>query len=288
MALRQFALQLGAQVGALFLVNEQVRITGNAELIATEHRHAGKQFADEFVEDRRHEDEAVRAAGDFPWHLGDSRQDARRLDDGGIGTATEGIPAFKLDGEIETLVEHARERVRGIETDRRQHRHHLPEEVFPDPLALGIGPLGTTQKTDVLRREQWQDHVIECPVLLADEHMRFFTYPTEGVMRGQAIGGDYRGMGLDLFLETCDTDFEELVQIAGNDAQETQALQQGHPVVLRLGENAAIEGQQAEFPIQVIFWRIVVFRLVQGHSGLLDGRGSIFSGTSILKRLAGV
>ncbi len=48
----QFALQLGAQVGDFFLVNEEVGIACRAELVAAENRHAGEQFADEFVQDR--------------------------------------------------------------------------------------------------------------------------------------------------------------------------------------------------------------------------------------------
>ena len=64
-ALRQFALQLGAQVLDFFLVDEEVGIARDAELVAAEHLHAGEQFADEFVQDRRQEDEAVFAAGDF-------------------------------------------------------------------------------------------------------------------------------------------------------------------------------------------------------------------------------
>ncbi|MPN34287.1 hypothetical protein SDC9_181780 [bioreactor metagenome] len=51
-ALRQFALQLGAQVGDFFLVDEEVGIAGGAALVAAEHGHAHEQFADEFVQDR--------------------------------------------------------------------------------------------------------------------------------------------------------------------------------------------------------------------------------------------
>jgi hypothetical protein len=41
-ALRQFALQLGAQVGDFFLVDEEVGIARGAELVAAEHGHAGE------------------------------------------------------------------------------------------------------------------------------------------------------------------------------------------------------------------------------------------------------
>jgi hypothetical protein len=161
-ALRQFALQLGAQVGDFFLVDEQVGVAGGAELVAAEHGHAGEQLADEFVQDGRQEDEAVFAAGQFFRQADDARQHARRLDDGGVGAAPEGVLAFQFDGEVEALVEHAREGVRRVEPDRRQHRHHLAVEVFADPFALRLVPARAAQEADALFGQRRQDHFIQC------------------------------------------------------------------------------------------------------------------------------
>ena len=58
----------------------------------------------------------------------------------------------QLDGEVQALVEHARERMRGIEADRRQHRHHLAEEVVPDPRLLRGVPVAAAQKPDAFAR----------------------------------------------------------------------------------------------------------------------------------------
>ena len=57
--------------------------------------------------------------------------DARRLHDGGAGGAAEGVLAFQLDGEIQALVEHAREGMGGVEADRGKHRHQLAKEDNP-------------------------------------------------------------------------------------------------------------------------------------------------------------
>jgi hypothetical protein len=63
------------------------------------------------MENRREEDEAVVDAAKFLRQLDHAGQGARRLHDGGTGVAPEGVGAFQFDGEVEALVEHARERM---------------------------------------------------------------------------------------------------------------------------------------------------------------------------------
>ena len=261
----QFALQLGAQVGDFFLVNKEVGIARRAELVAAEHRHAGEQFADELVQDRRHEDEAVFAAGNFRGHPGDAWQDARRLDNGGVGTAPEGVLAFEFDGKIEALVEDLREGMRGVESDRRQYRHHLAEEKVADPVALGIIPFRAAQEADSLFRHQRQDDIVQVAVLLGDEGVRFRGYEAKCFQRCLAVGGDDGRIGLELFLEAGHAHLEEFVHIAGDDAQEAQAFEQRHPLILRLGQHATVEGEKAEFPVQIVFRRKVRFDILTGH-----------------------
>ena len=113
------------------------RVARDAELVAAQHLHAGEELADVRVQDRGEEHEVVLGA-------------ARRPAAGGSRAAARAAPArsprrelrpkaslaLELDGEVEALVEHARERVRRVEPDRRQHRHHLAEEVVADPLPL--------------------------------------------------------------------------------------------------------------------------------------------------------
>lgn len=53
---------------------------------------------------------------------------------------------------------------------------------------------------------------------------------------------------------------EEFVEVAGNDAQEAQALQQRHALILRLRQHAAIEGKQAELAVKVVFRREAGFQ----------------------------
>ena len=54
----------------------------------------------------------------------------------------------------------------------------------------------------------------------------------------------------DFFLQLGDTYFEQLIQVAADDAKKTQPLEQRHVRILGLGEDAAIEFQEADFPVQ--------------------------------------
>ena len=67
MSLWQFALDLGAQILDRFLVDEQVAVARDAKLVAAQHLHAGEQFVDELMQDRRQEDEAVFTVTEFAW-----------------------------------------------------------------------------------------------------------------------------------------------------------------------------------------------------------------------------
>ena len=217
------------------------------------------------MEDGRQEHKTVGAAGEFFRELDDARQHAWRLDDGGVGTAAESVLAFEFDGEIEALVEHPREGVRGIEPDRRQYWHHLAVEVISNPLALRLVPARAAQEADALLGQCRQDHVIEVLVLLGNDGMRFGSDQTEGFLRRLAVVGNDWGLRADLFLEAGNADLEEFVEVAGNDAQEAQAFEQRHALVLRLCQHAAIEGKQAELAVEVVCRREAGFQERMGH-----------------------
>ena len=67
-----------------------------------------------------------------------------------------------------------------------------------------------------------------------------------------AVGpGDF-GADLDLRLQAGDADLEELVQVAADDAQEAQALEQRNGRVGGLGQHAAIELEQTELAVEIV------------------------------------
>jgi hypothetical protein len=179
-----------------------------------------------------------------------ARQRARRLHDRGARAAAEGVAALELDGEVEALVEHARERVRRVEADRRQHRQQLAEEVGADPLALRRAPALAAREDDALQGERRQHHLVEQAVLLRDQRVRLAAHGFQHLGRGAGVGRRLGQAELDRLLQPRDADLEELVEVRGDDGDEAQALEQRHRLVRGLREHAPVEREQAELAVE--------------------------------------
>ena len=95
-----------------------------------------------------------------PRLLQQARQRARRLHDGRARLAAEGIAPLQLDGQVERLIEHARERMRGVEADRREHRQQFAHEVVADPGALRIRPVLAAREYHPLLGHGGQQHAV--------------------------------------------------------------------------------------------------------------------------------
>ena len=88
-----------------------------------------------------------------------------------------------------------------------------------------------------------QQDVIEDRVLAVHMAVHQFADAGQGLVRLQAVSaGLFAGEG-DLLLEAGDTNFEELVQVAGEDQQELQPLQQRVGLIQRLFQHADVELQ---------------------------------------------
>src|ERR1700722_13865535 len=112
-SMSELAFERAAQVVDLFLVDEQVAVTGHPELVAAGHLDAGEQLVHEGPDNRREQHQSLALA--FSRDRYDSRQRARRLYDGVLAIAAERVLAFEVHDEVEALVLDARERAGGIE-----------------------------------------------------------------------------------------------------------------------------------------------------------------------------
>ncbi|MNI38929.1 hypothetical protein D3C73_930900 [compost metagenome] len=273
----QLAAQGAGQVFDVFGVQRQVGVTGQAELVAALDLHALEQVIGVGVDHRRQEYIVVAGAADFFRHLDDARQQAWRRDDRQTGIAAKGVDAFELDDEVQALVHQQRERVRRVEADRGDDRRDLVTEIATDPgLELGR-PVTATDEADLMLFQFRQQDVVEDRVLAIDVTMDQFADAGQGLMRLQTIGaGLFTGKG-DLLLEAGDTNFEELVQVAGEDQQKLQPLQQWIGLVQRLLQHADVELQLRELAVDV---QAAVIQAGNGqrwrrrcHGGFDDRRG---------------
>src|SRR4029450_5493983 len=75
----------------------------------------------------------------------------------------------------------------------------------------------------------------------------------ETLVIAHALWAYGRGTGLDLRLQPGNADLEKLVEIAADDAQETQPLEQGRRPIFSLREHATIERELSQFAVQIEF-----------------------------------
>ena len=203
-----------------------------------------------------------------------ARQHARRLHDGRARIAAEGVAALQLDGEIQALVEDARERVRGIEPDGREHRHHLAEEVVADPLLLrrrpfargagsGCPPSRAPGSTSSLSSRYWRSTM---------PWARAATWRKTSSGR-EAVGpGVAAAPSLICSFTPESADLEELVEVGRDDAQELQPLEQRHGAVLGLREHAAVEFERLQLAIEEMLGSVALHARglglgLPGHDG---------------------
>src|SRR5689334_13984104 len=241
------------QVLDLLLVDEEVGVARDAELVGAEHLHPGEELADVRMQDGREEDEGIRGgSGDALRQADEAGQRARRLHDRGARGAAERVAALELDREVEALVEHARERMRRIQADRREHRKQLAEKVVADPLALRGVPFLALGKDDAFGGERGQQHLVEQAVLLGDERVRLAAHRLEHLAGAAAVGACVRQREVHSLLKAGDADLEELVEVRRHDGDEAQPLEQRHGVVGRLRQHPGVEREDAELAVGVL------------------------------------
>src|SRR3989475_1065568 len=246
MALRELSGERGAKVLDLLLVEEQVAVAGDPERVRAPYRHALKERLDERLKDRSQQHEDLAPAADALRQLDHSRQGSGSLHDRRSRIAPESVAALELHGEIQALVEHAWKRMRGIESDRREERDHFPQEIVVQPEALFPGPLRLREEAHALLRKPRKNFLGEQAILLRDQRMGTLTDQGENLRRRRLSGNSYLIAEPDALLKLGDADLEELVQVARQDAQETQSLQRRNPPVLGLGEHPLVECQNGE------------------------------------------
>ncbi len=237
----QLATQRACQVLDVLGVNRKVSVTGEAELVAALDPHAVEQVVGMGMDHRGEEDEVVAGAADRLRHADHPRQQAWRRDDRQTGIAAEGIDAFQLDDEVQALVHQQRERMGRIETDRRDDRRNLVAEIAAHP-GLEFGrPVPAANEANLMLGQRWQKHVVEDRVLAVDLFVDQLGYARQRLMRLQAVGARlFAGEG-DALLQSGDANLEELIEVAGEDQQELQPLQQRIGLIQRLLEHADVE-----------------------------------------------
>ena len=88
-----------------------------------------------------------------------------------------------------------------------------------------------------------------------DELVRWCKQALEYLRRFQSVRSGGEAAQFGLFLQAGNPDFEKFIQVAADDAEVFQPLQQGHRGVFRLRQHAAVELEQTELAIEEILSR---------------------------------
>ena len=244
-ALEQLAFERVLQVVDVFVVDEQVAVTRDAELIAAVDLHAREQLIDERVDHRRQKHEIRLArAFDGDGQRNQARQRARCLDDRAMARPAERVAAVQAHDEVQALVENSRDRPRRIERRRAQDRHDLGLEVLLEPLPLRRRPIVAPHEANAFVAQRRDELVVEHAVLLADERAGLFRDDPQQLGRSQVVGPAGGCARSEAMLKPGDANLEELVEVRRRDTQELQPLEQRNGRVLRLMQDAHIEREQ--------------------------------------------
>lgn len=247
----QLATQGAGQVFDVFGIEREVSVSGQTELVAAFYLHALEQVIGVGVDHRRQEHIVVTGAADFFRHLDDPWQQTRRRDDRQTGIATKGVDTFQFNDKVQALVHQQRERVRRVEADRGDDRRDLVAEVAAHPGFDLDRPVAATDEAHLVLFQLRQQNVVEDRVLTINVTVHQLADPRQRLMRLQAVStGLFTGEG-DLLLQTGDADLEKFVEVAGEDQQELQALQQRIGLVQRLFQHADIELQLRKLTVDV-------------------------------------
>ena len=239
------------QVVDFFFIDVQIGVSGDPELVAPLHPHAGEELFDVRVDHRGEHDELPRLIGILRRERDDAGEHPRRLDDRGTADPAERILPLQGDDEVQRLVRDPRERVRRIEPDRRQDREHFAVEVVLDPLALLRGPVPPLDQLDVLRLEGGEDLVVEDAVLLFDQSVRALGDHHQECARRETVCRQQSDLIGDVLFDPRDANLEELIEVRGRDRQEAQALEERDARIARELQHAVVELEQAELAIEV-------------------------------------
>ena len=147
---------------------------------------------------------------------------------------------LQRDGEAE--IGNERERMRGIDGQRRQQRKYMGEEALLQPGTFRLLKLASVDQNNIGRRER-RTKLEPALLLIAGELGDRFSDPCE-LLRGRkpvrALGRDALSL---LALETGDAHHEKFVEVVRRDRQEADTLQQRVLLVLRLFQHAPVKVQ---------------------------------------------
>ena len=164
-----------------------------------------------------------------------------------------GADGLDPQDQVQALVVEVRERVRRVDRQGGQDGVDLGVEVAVEVGGLlRVEVLGLADQDAALGQRR-AEFVVPDLVLVGDEFVGPPGDLDELGQRAHAVLGDVLRLQavVELRLEAGDADLEELIEVRGRDGQEAQSVQQRDRGVAGLLQDAFVESQPAQFPVDV-------------------------------------
>ncbi len=152
-------------------------------------------------------------------------------------------------GDVEGLVAQVRERVPGVDGERRERREHVVREVGARRGGLLRGEVARRHDEQPGAGELGNELLAPGPPSLLDERVRARRHRRELLGREEPVRRGLGDAARDLLLQPGDPDHEELVEVRADDAEELEALEERQRAIARLLEDALVELEPRELAV---------------------------------------
>ena len=154
-------------------------------------------------------------------------------------------------GNVEAEVADEGEGMCRVNGQRSQHRKHRMAEGVADPLLLLLVQLAVIQQLHVVVEQLFAQLFAVVVLLLLQQGYQPFANGQQLFERRLSVfagGGD---ASFHLRLQGRHAHHEELIKVVAEDGAELGLVQQGGALIQRLGEDSLVEGDPAQFPVDV-------------------------------------
>ena len=229
------------QVVRLVLLDLEVGVAGDPEEVVLLDLHAREQRVEVGLDDLVDEHEVRRP------DLEQARQDLRHLDPREAALAR--LRVAQPDRDRQAQRRDVRERVARIDRERREDREDLVEEALAERVVV-LRDRRVLDQLDALRGERPAD-VHEDRRVVGDELEHALARGRELFLGGPAVGRAGDLAGLDLLAQAGHAHLEELVEVAREDRQELDPLEQRVALVARLVQHPRVEFEPRQLAVDV-------------------------------------
>ena len=244
LAAAQLDLDGRQQVLGLLLLEGEVGVAAHAEGGRGLHLHPGEQLAEVRGDHLLERDEPL-AIG----HHHEPRQEVGHLDAGEAPLGGDRIA--EQHREVQREVRDVRERVPGVDGERREHREDALLEGLDEELLVVVVEVVPPGEAHAVVGQRRDDLVEEQPLLSVDEDLHALAHLDQLLAGGAPVRRGGAEPGGHLLLEAGHADLEELVEVLAEDGQELGPLEQRHRVVGGQGEHPLVEVEPGELAVEV-------------------------------------